>query len=1018
LRYRILGEFTMWRGDAQIPLPGGVRLAILAVLLLNANRQISSGDLVRAGWGDSDGAETQPTQLHKSISWVRGVLDALGRRSDLITHPRIGYELRVEEGELDKAVFERLVRDADQAGSAGRSGDEVELLRRALEIWRGPQALPGLSGSALRQDARDLEQRRKRAAVRLFDLELARGQHERIVPEVATIAGYHPADRRLCEQLMIALYHSGHTAEAVEAFERHAGALEAATGAQPEAAVRRLTYAIAAADESVIAQYTPVAVRTAAPAPRSALVVPPRQLPPAPADFVGREDAVDEARWLLTREPDGTVPVVVACGPGGIGKSALAVHIAHQVRSRYPDGQLYVDLRGTSAQPVQTAEVLAQLLRAFELPRVPEERAERVGLYRSLAADRRLLVVLDDARDEAQVRDLIPGHPGCGVLITARKWLSDLDGAHHLPALQPLDQARATELYARVAGRSGVDTGAEPEATRRIVELCAGLPLALCVAGAQRGRDQGRTGDDLAERLARQRLQAFVYNERSVERSIGASYERLDEAAQALFLGLGLLALPDFGEWTAAAVLDGTGADPAETLLTLASWQLLQPAGPGMRYRFHDLTREYARRRAEDRYSAEPRRLAVRQRVYTALLTLARRAHRGIYGGDFEVVHGEVADWLVPEGVRADLDRNPLAWYEPERSNIRAAVNHTAELGLTTWCWDLAISAHEFYTISGYFDDWHATHRTALAACRSAGDGRGEAAMLAMLGQPALVASRRSGVSGAEDLRRAAELFGAAGDRRGQAIALRTLANNMLRRGQREPALATLDQALPHYIASGDVVGHCQTLRYIGQTYLDLERHDEALRALEAADSVAAGLSQPRLLAQTRYWIGRAKLAGADTTGARSEFLSVLAILGDARDSGRAYATFGLGSAAQQGGDPDSAERYLHDAADLAREMGDSTLEGRSFLALATVHQGPEAADRRVSSLVRAVECLGRTDAGHLHATALGALGDAYADRGRVAEARAAWTEAVGLFGAMRSSDAEPIRRRLSESAS
>jgi tetratricopeptide (TPR) repeat protein len=706
---------------------------------------------------------------------------------------------------------------------------------------------------------------------------------------------------------------------------------------------------------------------------------------------------------------------VVVSGPAGIGKTALAVHVAHLVRDHYPDGQLYVELRGTSGQPVDTAEVLAQLLRAFGVSKVPETRPERVALYRSLTAQRHLLVVLDDACGEGQVRDLVPANPGCGVLVTARRRLPDIDGAHHLPALEPLQARPATELFRRVARRSGVDPQAEPDATRRIVELCDGLPLALVIAGALRARDHGRSTAELAERLAHQSPDAFVYGERSVERSIGAGLDRLDDHARLLFLGLGLVRLADFGLWTAAAVLDGTGADPAESLLRLAGWNLLQPAGSGMRYRFHDLTREYARRRAESRYPSAEEQRAIQTRVYRGLLSLVRRAHRGIYNGDFEVVHGTEPDWDAPPGVLTDLTQAPLAWFETERPNIRAAVAHTARLGLTEMCWDLAVSAHEFYTVRGYFDDWYATHQVALAACRRAGNLRGEAAVLAILGQPTLVASRSGGVPGPDDLRYAVEVFTRYGDRHGQAIALRALANNLHRRGQHEAALATFTEALDHYVACGDTFGRWQTLRYIGQTHLDMGHHEQALSVLERAEEAARRSRQPRLAAQIRYWVGQARLALGDMVRARADFESVLDAIDGAEDTGRAYVTFGLGEAARLAGDHTDAGRHLTTAAELAHEAADAVLEGRVHRSLADLYDGRRQVRLQIGALNRAVACFSGCDAAYLHAEALAALGDAYATRGAVADARAAWTEARWLYTSMGLPEADELRRKIAE---
>jgi DNA-binding SARP family transcriptional activator len=987
--YRVLGQLVIEKDGAELTLPTGHRLTVLGALLLHANRRVSTAELLRAGWGSSDVDETQ---LHKCVSYLRKMLDELGRRDHLVTHQRYGYELKVAETDLDKLVFERLVRDADPALQLPVE-EEVGLLRQALQLWRGARPLAGVPGEIFRREAADLEQRRKRAAVRLFELELQQGRYERILDELHTIVGYHPTDRRLCELLMVALYRSGHATEALAAYERYTLALQEDTGGEPEPLLRNLNYAIASADEHTIARYEDGAglqVRS-----QTLPTVVPRQLPPAPADFLGRVDFVAEARWLLSREPGTAAPIVVVTGQGGIGKTALAIHVAHLVRARYPDGQLYVELRGTTANPVDTGEVLAQVLRAFGVERVPVSRGERVALYRSLLGDRRVLLVLDDARDEVQIRDLIPGGPACGVLITTRHRLPDIDGAHHVPTLAPLAPAEATELFQRVLRRGGLNANAEASATRRVVEFCAGLPLALCIAGAVRARDQDSTTADLAQRLAHQRLGTVVYGERSVDRSIGAGFDQLDQDAQRLFLGLGLLATTDFGLWQAAALLAGTHADPAATLLKLAGSHMLQSAGPGMRYQFHDLTRAYAAGLAESRYPPDERK-AIVTRVYVGLLTLVRHAHRKLYGGDYEVVHGDTPLWTAaPEGVLAEIGRAPMSWYENERQNIRAAVHHTAALGLADLCWDLAVSTHEFYTIRGDVDDWHDTHLVALQACRAAGNVKGEAATLAMLGQPTLVASRRPGVSGPAELRRAAQLFARAGDRHGEAIALRTLANSLRRKGQLHRALDVFTEALGHYTHIGDRVGTWQAMRYIGQTYLDLNQPRKAFTVMADAQALADGTGNVRLVAQSAYWSGYARLGLGDPRRAREDFQLVLTTVGDSDDTGRAYALHGLGDTARQTGVLPEAAEFLDAAVDLARQAGDAVLEGRVSISLANLHQEYGHPDEQAAALRHAAECFAGCGASYLESRVWHALADLYLTRGDSAAAQLARSNAA-----------------------
>jgi DNA-binding SARP family transcriptional activator/tetratricopeptide (TPR) repeat protein len=1008
--YRLLGNLEIGLDGQSLALPGGHNLVVLAALLVNANQRMAKNELLKSAWGSDEVSEAQ---LHKSAAALRALLAQIGRGDDLVTHPRQGYELRVSDAELDMLRFRSLLTQAEQARSEHRAEDEIALLREGLGLWRGRGPLSNVPGDAFRQEIGRLEQRRKRAAARLFDLELARRGYDRILDDLAMMDGYYPADGRLGMQLMIAQYRCGHVTDATAVFERYVAELAEQTGGEPDPELRALHYAIARGDEpAVAAAEAAIGLRSGMSGPAAmAVAAVPRQLPPDPADFVGRDDLVAEATWLLGRPPGRRVPVVVISGPGGIGKTALASRVAHRSSDHYPDGQLYMELRSTAGQLASTSEVLAQFLRALGVTAVPEGRAERVATYRTLLASRRVLVVLDDASDEAQIRDLIPANPACGVLITARLRLPEIAGAHHVPPLSPLSGAAARELFLLVCDNSGISLRAELDAVNRVVALCGGLPLALRIAGALRVHDHPQPTAELAARLARQGPDGFTYGELSVARTIGAGFDRLDDDARQLFLDFGLLQLPSFGLWTAAALGRGTGTEAAAALSQLAARQMLELAEPQVRYSFHELTREYAARRARAGYQSAADRRAVLARVYGALLTLARRAHARLYGGDFEVVHSDVPYWDAPPGVLAEVDADPVAWFEKERLNIRAAVSHCAEAGLTGICWDLAVSAHEFYTLGGYFDDWHATHRAALRACRAAGDRRGEGVVLACLGQPALVASRHEGVSGPAELERAASLLAECHERHGQAIALRTLANALRRRGQLARPLELFQAALGHYEASGDTVGRWQTLRYIGQALLDLGRHDEALSVLGTAEIAAGDFGERRLIAQTRYWIGRVRLAVGDLAGARAAFSAVLEVYAEPAGTGHAYAVLGLAGVAQRTGDFTEAARYVALAADLAHDGADAVLEGRAHLSAAELHTALGQQQDRLAALQQAVACFAGCGAVYLQAKALGTLASAQEEAGNGLAARAAWADVAGLYREMELPEEDRIYR-------
>ncbi|WP_285687421.1 BTAD domain-containing putative transcriptional regulator [Actinoplanes sp. NBRC 103695] len=965
--YSLLGEVEV--RDAQghpVELPRGHHRTVLAMLLVRANHQVSTADLVRAGWGEGG---VSNAQLYKAISALRKLLDDAGHPDAIKTANRFGYLLQVSDEELDTLAFQRLVERADAARIPGHGDEEVDCLRAALALWRGPDPLANVSHEPFRQIVESLKARRRRIAVRLFTLENRRGEHAAIVDDLHAFVAEDPAQGELCRQLMFALYRSGHRLDAIDAYERHVEALDRATGGPPEASLRALNYAMINDESDVVASVLGVT-----PEPEVRPDPMPRQLPAAAADFVGRADLLAEVTWLLRRP---SMPVLVISGPGGIGKTALALRAAHDAVGEFPDGQLWAELRGTAGRPADPSEVLARFLRALGVGTVPESLHERATLYRSLLSERRVLIVLDDAASGTQVRDLVPASTGCVVLITARRRLPDIPGGvHHVAPLEPFDHVVGDELFRTIVAAGQVDLAGQDADVEAVVRMCGGLPLALRIAAALRIEDFHRPTADLRRRLDEHGPAAFEYGDKSLSRTLGAGLAPLDKLVRRLFLLLGLPAGPTFGEWTAAALLGLPVGAAGDALSQLAAISMIEPAGDGHGYRFHDLTREYARRRAEAELPADER-AAAELRVLRALLTLVRKAHAAEYSGDFEVVHSDLPDVAVPARAIAEIEERPQVWFERERANVRSAVERAAALGEVGLCWDLAVSSHEFYTIGDWFEDWRVTHEVALAAVRSAGDRRAEGVLLAVLGQPPLVASGSRGVSGVPELEEAVQLLAAAGENHGLAIALRTLGNALRRRGELTRPLMVFQDALEHYRAAGDTAGVLQTLRFIGQTYLDLGDLGAARDMLRQAEAVARELGRERLVAQARYWAGQAALALGDLADARAAFGDVRAAFPE-RSPAQAYAEHGFGDLAVAEGDPDRGRRLLAEAESLARAGADVMLEGRIALSVAGLEKRHGEPVDQLVALLRAVARFQACGAAYLEIRAQGLLADAY----------------------------------------
>ena len=591
LEFCLLGPVVVRCGGVALPVPRGRQRAVLAVLLLNAGRMVSVAEIAETLWG--------PAQLPSASATVRNYVKRLRRVLGAADQDRIGtrspgYVIRVDPGELDVARFEVLLDGARSAALGGSWEPVTQQARKALALWRAePLADVESEALALREVPR-LAELRLQAAELWIEAELRLGRHGVVIAELERMAAVHPLREHLHALLMVALYRDGRQADALAAYQRARRVLVAELGAEPGAELTELhrqiltTGPVPAGPESrqlVPGGAWPPAARPGPVVPwelpGAAKPVVPRELPGPVAQFSGRAAELAELTGMLElSSAEGPRRLIVSAisGMAGVGKTALALQWAHQVTDRFPDGQLYVNLRGYDpGQPMPAADVLAGFLRSLGVAErdIPAETAERAARYRSLLAGRRMLIMIDNAGDVEQVRPLLPGSPSCVALVTSRDALAGLvarDGAHRLD-LGPLPPAEAIGLLRALIGER-VD--AEPEAAATLAGYCGRLPLALRVAAELAAASAGVSLSGVTSELADQqdrleRLDAAGDRLSAVRAVFSWSVRHLDDEAARAFRLLGLHPGADFDAYAVTALAGAT--------LRQARW-LLDPAGP------------------------------------------------------------------------------------------------------------------------------------------------------------------------------------------------------------------------------------------------------------------------------------------------------------------------------------------------------------------------------------------------------------------------------------------------------
>ncbi|WP_436525805.1 BTAD domain-containing putative transcriptional regulator [Actinoplanes sp. HUAS TT8] len=820
VRYRILGPLSVTVAGQPVAVTAGRDRTVLAMLLVNPNRIIGAGELIDALWGSAPPV-TARGQLQSCISRLRRMLPP-----GVILTDRAGYGIRVGPDDLDAEIFARSVERARTSGD--RAG-----LRAALDLWRGP-ACAELDAPAIRQAAAVLDERYALAVEDWADLELAAGNERELTGELGGFVERFPLRERMRGQLMLALARSGRQADALAEFRRARELLADELGIEPGEELQKRHREVLGGEVRVSDQV--------------------RCLPRTVGDFVGRGEQIDR---LLSGPA-----VAVIDGMAGSGKTTLALHVAGLIGDRYPDAHLYVDLHGHSERdPVEPGAALLALLRQLGLSaaEIPLEPGQRVALWRTEAARRRLLVVLDNAASSAQIADLLPAAPGSLALVTSRRRLSGLDGVR-VESLSVLSPDEAVALLERIAGDR---VRAEPEAAAEVVRRCGLLPLAIRLAGSRLAHRPGWRVSDLLRRLGEAALPELAAEDRTVAGAFTLTYNQLPALNQRVFRLLGVNPGRDFDALAVAALTDLARDSAEDVLEDLVDVNLVDEPAPGV-YRMHDLVREYAGMLAAelpegDRAAALT---AVLDFQLSAVVASNSPRYRMILTRDLGDLTPSRPDLMVPD---------PVARLERERPQLIAYVTAA---GRSPYAWKIPRAGWAHLFRAGYMDDVRELNTLALAAAEAVGD---RSAIATAANYLAAAYARAGRMEKAEDyLRLSLRLRTELGELGAVSSGLVNLANIHVAQGRLTEAVDSVRQSrralvrLRHRPAAGMELGmFADTLELLG-------RYDEVVYYSRLRMFIAIEDRDDSALAAALVSLQRARYRGGTLpVGAAHRYLDV-----------------------------------------------------------------------------------------------------------------------------------------------
>nr|WP_243740830.1 BTAD domain-containing putative transcriptional regulator [Streptomyces sp. 8K308] len=1008
----------LWADGRRHAVPGPRQQRLLAVLLLSPGRVLTPDALVDALW-DGGPPPTGRRQVHNAVAALRRSVAPL---RDLVVRRGTGYLAMVAEEQIDCHRFTHAVESARRQRERGLRRDAIRTLTSALGLWRGP-AFAGLSGQVFDAAAARLHEERLAAVEGLADLRLAEGEGAGLVAELKGLCAEHPLHEGFARQLMIALCRAERQQEALAAYDRIRRALADELGLDPGPALRTAhQQVLRGAPETVLT--VPLANRPEPPQPTADGWPAPAEAAPTPqphaapyllphdlADFTGRLDEISQVVAMVDGAPATAVSVVTLDGMAGVGKTTLAVRVAHLIGDRYPDGRFFVDLRGHT--PGQRALTPAATLELFLLhlgtppELIPQDYEARVGAWRSALAGRRVLLVLDNAASEAQIRPLLPGAPGSVVLITSRRRLAALEGAQSL-SLDPLPHNDAVDLFTRVVGPGRA--AREPALVGEVVRLCGLLPLTIRIAASRlRHRPAWRVAD-LAYRLRdeRRRIHELSLGDRSALAAFHVSYQQLPDDQRGLFRLLSLIPGPDFGHHDAAALLDLPLARSEDLLEALLDAHLLTQRSAG-RYHLHDLVLHYARSLLERHESASDQRRAF-QRLTEHYLRLGHAIEHLVDPGRHLVALDSAAPSTLPT-LRTVADaRSTVAI---GHRTFLPVIGQARERGLLREAWQLSLVLSSCLLRQGYVDEALTGYELGLEAARSADDAEAQAVVLRSLGFAHISIGRLA--DALTTLRDGLAIE----RRRGNAPGVGRFLNNIgvahIRMGQYADAIAALSEVTDLLGDDRSERDRAITLGNLGVAHTQLGRYEEAhehFNQMLGLSERSDNRSTAALALINLGWV-HTKIGELDTAmDYLNRGLTLNREIGSMEGEGRGR--YMLADCLLARGNPAEAMRHSRDALSLARKINNQDIEshaqnvlGRAHLALGEL----EEAARCFESVLHISERSGQT---FKAATAHSGLARIATLRGAQEEAINHWERGLAAALASKLPEADDIRLQLS----